>query len=110
MDWRVAGMAMRVGWIGRPRRGCPFILIARRNPKSARPSIVGWAPLPATGATPVHCWSESYDHEVRSEAEMERIRRYIELNPVKARLVAEPGQYRWSSACQPVAATLHQDD
>ncbi|MGA7413242.1 MAG: hypothetical protein WBW33_22395 [Bryobacteraceae bacterium] len=41
---------------------------------------------------------------------MERIRRYIELNPVKARLVAEPGQYRWSSACQPVAATLHQDD
>ncbi len=41
---------------------------------------------------------ESYDHEVRSESEMERSRRYIEGNPVKAGLVAEPSQYRWSSA------------
>ncbi len=41
---------------------------------------------------------ESYDHEVRSESEMERIRRYIEGNPVRAGLVAEPSQYRWSSA------------
>jgi putative transposase len=43
---------------------------------------------------------ESYDHEVRSEAEMERIRCYIERNPVKAGLVAEPSHYRWSSAYQ----------
>lgn len=41
---------------------------------------------------------ESYDHEVRSEGEMERIRCYIESNPVKAGLAEEPGLYRWSSA------------
>lgn len=41
---------------------------------------------------------ESYDHEVRSESEMERIRCYIERNPVKAGLAAESGLYRWSSA------------
>jgi len=40
---------------------------------------------------------ESYDHEVRSEGEMERIRCYIESNPVKAGLAEEPGLYRWSS-------------
>ena len=32
--------------------------------------------------------SESYDHLVRSETEFQRIRRYIELNPVKAGLAA----------------------
>jgi REP element-mobilizing transposase RayT len=41
---------------------------------------------------------ESYDHVVRSEAGMERIRRYIENNPVKAGLVAVPGDFQWSSA------------
>ncbi len=53
---------------------------------------------------------ESYDHEVRSEAEMERIRCYIERNPVKAGLVSEPSQYRWSSAGEQVGATLQQND
>jgi len=41
---------------------------------------------------------ESYDHLVRSDAEFERIRRYIEENPVKAGLAAEAGEFRWSSA------------
>lgn len=41
---------------------------------------------------------ESYDHRVRNAAEFARIRRYIEMNPVKAGLVAKPEQYRWSSA------------
>jgi REP element-mobilizing transposase RayT len=41
---------------------------------------------------------ESYDHLVRSDAEFGRIRAYIERNPVIAGLVADPGQYRWSSA------------
>lgn len=34
--------------------------------------------------------SESYDHWVRDDAELERVRRYIENNPVRAGLVAEP--------------------
>jgi len=41
---------------------------------------------------------ESYDHLVRSEAQFERIRSYIEENPVSAGLVAEAHQYPWSSA------------
>jgi putative transposase len=38
---------------------------------------------------------ESYDHWVR-EGEFERIKRYIEVNPVKAGLAREIGEYRWS--------------
>jgi len=41
---------------------------------------------------------ESYDHLVRHEGEFEKIRSYIETNPVRAGLVAEANQYRWSSA------------
>jgi len=41
---------------------------------------------------------ESYDHWVRNSAEFEKIRAYIENNPVKAGLVQSPGDFRWSSA------------
>jgi len=41
---------------------------------------------------------ESYDHWVRDHAEFERIKVYIENNPVKAGLVKAPEQYLWSSA------------
>lgn len=41
---------------------------------------------------------ESYDHLVRSQKESDRIRLYIEQNPVRAGLVTQAGQYRWSSA------------
>lgn len=41
---------------------------------------------------------ESYDRLVRDEREFERIRAYIEMNPVSAGLVREAGDYRWSSA------------
>jgi REP element-mobilizing transposase RayT len=41
---------------------------------------------------------ESYDHLVRNERELENIRRYIERNPVRAGLVREAREYRWSSA------------
>jgi REP element-mobilizing transposase RayT len=41
---------------------------------------------------------ESYDHWVRDESEWNRIARYIEGNPVKAGLVAQIGDYPWSSA------------
>ncbi len=40
---------------------------------------------------------ESYDHLVRN-GEFERIKRYIELNPVKAGLAATPEEFPWSSA------------
>ena len=44
-------------------------------------------------------WDEDYwDTFMRDEAHATRTRRYIENNPVKARLVREPGQWPWSSA------------
>jgi len=50
------------------------------------------------GQTGSPFWQEeTYDHEVRQEHELERIRSYIESDPVRAGLVSEPSQYRWSS-------------
>jgi len=40
---------------------------------------------------------ESYDHLVRNQREFERIVRYVEQNPVRAGLVREAGEYRWST-------------
>ena len=51
------------------------------------------------GATGRPFWQEeSYDHLVRNLSEFEKIRRYIEENPVRAGLVAEASVYPWSSA------------
>jgi putative transposase len=41
---------------------------------------------------------ESYDHWVRNAASFEKIRRYIEVNPVSAGLVKSPEEWEWSSA------------
>ncbi len=41
---------------------------------------------------------ESYDHWVRNQAEFEKIRAYIEMNPVNAGLVRNPQDFPWSSA------------
>jgi putative transposase len=41
---------------------------------------------------------ESYDHLVRSGKEFDRIRAYIEFNPVKAGIAAAPELFPWSSA------------
>jgi putative transposase len=41
---------------------------------------------------------ESYDRRVRDGQEFERIRHYIEWNPVRAGLVCEARDYPWSSA------------
>jgi REP element-mobilizing transposase RayT len=46
-----------------------------------------------------HFWQdESYDRLVRSDAEFDRIREYIESNPVKAGLIAAAECWPWSSA------------
>ena len=44
---------------------------------------------------------ESYDHLVRDANEFDRIEAYIENNPVRAGLVADPGEFAWSSAKRP---------
>jgi REP element-mobilizing transposase RayT len=45
---------------------------------------------------------ESYDRLVRSETEFDRIRCYVEENPVKAGLVKEAQEHPWSSAASRV--------
>jgi len=44
---------------------------------------------------------ESYDRLVRDRAELGRIRGYIEQNPVRAGLVRQAAEFRWSSAGWP---------
>lgn len=41
---------------------------------------------------------ESFDHWIRNEAQFEKVRAYIERNPVKAGLVARAELWKWSSA------------
>jgi REP element-mobilizing transposase RayT len=41
---------------------------------------------------------ESYDHLVRNDLEFNKIKRYIEWNPVKAGLADAPETFLWSSA------------
>jgi putative transposase len=45
---------------------------------------------------------ESFDHWVRNAAEGEKIRSYIERNPVVAGLVARPQDWAWSSTSNPI--------
>lgn len=45
---------------------------------------------------------ESFDHWVRNPAEWEKIRGYIEGNPVAAGLVTRPENWPWSSASHPI--------
>jgi putative transposase len=44
---------------------------------------------------------ESSDHWIRSSVELERIRQYIDWNPVRAGLVSRPKDWKWSSAGNP---------
>lgn len=45
---------------------------------------------------------ESFDHWVRNPGEFQKIRAYIERNPVVAGLVARPEDWPWSSASRPI--------
>jgi REP-associated tyrosine transposase len=77
-----------------PPRFCKLI----RDLEPARHYRAG-RPIKLLGRTGEPFWQkESYDHWVRDQAEFERIRVYIENNPVKAGLVKVPKQYPWSSA------------
>jgi putative transposase len=46
--------------------------------------------------------AESFDHWVRNAGEWQKIRSYIERNPVAAGLVATPEEWPWSSASWPL--------
>ena len=47
-------------------------------------------------------WQDEYfDRLVRNQGEFDRIRRYIEWNPVKAGFAMSPEEFPWSSAYKP---------
>jgi putative transposase len=55
------------------------------------------------GFTGSYFWQdESFDHWIRNPAEWQKIRAYIERNPVAAGLVARPEDWPWSSASRPL--------
>jgi REP element-mobilizing transposase RayT len=55
------------------------------------------------GFTGSHFWQdESFDHWVRNPAEWQKIRAYIERNPVAAGLARIPEEWPWSSASHPI--------
>ena len=55
------------------------------------------------GRTGSRFWQdESFDHWIRNPEEWQRVRTYIELNPVTAGLVVKPEDWPWSSATHPV--------
>ncbi len=55
------------------------------------------------GFTGSHFWQdESFDHWIRNPAEWQKIRAYIERNPVAAGLAARLEDWPWSSASHPL--------
>ncbi len=51
------------------------------------------------GRTGEYFWQdESFDHWIRDEAEFEKVKKYIERNPVAAGLASEESKWPWSSA------------
>ncbi len=79
-----------------------FLVSPRVPPAQFLQSVKGYTSREANrilNRTGESFWqSESYDHWIRDEAEFERVRKYIEDNPVRAGLVASSDQYKWSSA------------
>jgi REP element-mobilizing transposase RayT len=114
-DARVAGMlaeALMYGETGRHFYQLRAWVIMPNHvhvllrPKTSLPAITRWLKGSTArqanlllGRTGEAFWQdESFDHRVRSEAELERIVRYVEHNPVSAGLAANPGDWPWSSA------------
>jgi REP element-mobilizing transposase RayT len=85
-------MANHVHLLISPRVELPKMMKALKGFTAKRANQI----LKLTGSP---LWQEeSYDHLVRDRTEFERVKRYIENNPVRAGLVKEAQEYRWSSA------------
>ena len=58
------------------------------------------------GRTGTHFWQdESFDHWIRTGAEFEKVRGYIEQNPVRAGLATDGSLWPWSSATHTLLRT-----
>ena len=94
--WSYVVMANHVHVFLRPKSDATIALITKHlKGSTAREAN---ALLQRTGQP---FWQdESFDHGSRDPAEFFRIVRYIENNPVKARLVNKAADWRWSSAAE----------
>jgi len=87
-----------------------LLVLPRVNPSRFLQSVKGYTAREANrllGRTGQPFWqAETYDHWVRDDRESDRIRAYIENNPVRAGLVANAEDYPWSSAGRKAEMTL----
>jgi REP element-mobilizing transposase RayT len=87
-----------------------LLVLPRVSPSRFAQTVKGYTAREANrllGRTGQPFWqAESYDHWVRDDRELDRIKAYIENNPVKAGLVANAEDYPWSSAARKAEKTL----
>ena len=87
-----------------------LLVLPRVSPSRFLQTLKGYTAREANrllGRTGQPFWqAESYDHSVRDDRESDRIRVYIENNPVKAGLVANAEDYLWSSAARKAEMNL----
>jgi REP element-mobilizing transposase RayT len=75
-----------------PRVSLPVLIRSVKGPTARSANQI-------LGRTGKQFWQEEYfDRIVRTNMEFSQIQRYIEWNPVKAALVANPEEFPWSSA------------
>ena len=91
-DWVVMPNHIHVILWPMPNFTLSEILKSRKRQTARHANLI----LGRTGET---FWQrESYDHWIRNDDEKARIRRYIRMNPVNARLCQAPEDWKWSSA------------
>jgi len=91
-DWVVMPNHVHVILWPMPNHTLSEILKSRKQHTARQANLI----LRTTGET---FWQrESYDHWIRSDEEKARIRRYIWMNPVNARLCKSPEEWKWGSA------------
>jgi len=87
-----------------------LLVLPRISPSRFLQTLKGYTAREANrllGRTGQPFWqAETYDHTVRDDRESDRIKAYIENNPVKAGLVAKAEDYIWSSAARKAEMNL----
>lgn len=87
--------------------GLPAMPVPLRQITHSLKSYVAHEPSRRLARPPRPFWQdESYDHWVRSEAELGRVVTYVESDPVRSGLADSPEEWRWSSAWERIYGRL----
>jgi REP-associated tyrosine transposase len=91
-DWVVMPNHVHVVLWPMPNHTLSEILKSRKRHTARQANLI-------LGKTGESFWQrESYDHWMRNDEEKARIRRYIRMNPVNAKLCKAPEEWQWGSA------------